>query len=118
MAIAATILSGEIGCIEPEGRLVGGDETDELRATVNRLVESNIRKLIVDLSRVKFMNSTGIGALVSIHTTYRRREWKAVLCGLNPSVLSILTITNLAMVFEVYGTRDDALSHLAEEPVA
>ena len=118
MAMAITVLNGGIGFIEPEGKLVGGQETDDLRGAVNMLVDKKVTKLVIDLSNVQYLNSTGIGALVSIHTTYRRREWKAVLCGLNASVLSILTITNLAMVFESYGSRDDALTHLTEEPAA
>ena len=116
MAIEITILSGGIGCIQPEGRLVGGDETDDLRHAAAMLEGKDIQRLVIDLTKVTFINSVGIGVLVSIHTTYVRREWHAVVCGLNPSLLNIFTITNLAMVFEVYGTRDDALLHLTEEP--
>ncbi len=118
MAIAITVLNGGIGFIEPEGKLVGGQETDDLRGAVTMLVEKDVRKLVIDLSKVSFLNSTGIGALVAIHTSYRRKEWRVVLCGLNPSVWSVLTITNLVMVFESYGTRDDAVTHLMEGPAA
>jgi len=118
MAIAISMLNGGIGCIQPEGKLVGGPETDELRSTVNDLVEKSTSKIVIDLSKVLYINSTGIGALVAIHTTYRRRQWRVVLCGLNAAVLTILTITNLAMVFEAYGDRNEAVAHLAEGPTS
>ena len=58
----ATEQNGEILIIEPKGALVGGEETDELRNAVAESIEKGNKKLIVDLGKVTYMNSTAIGA--------------------------------------------------------
>ena len=66
--------NGEIVILEPKGSLVGGEETDELRSEVNKLIEKGNKKLVVDLSKVTYMNSTAIGTLVAAHTSYANRQ--------------------------------------------
>lgn len=115
MAIKTTTLqSGKIGVIEVKGSLVGGEETDELRSAVADFVEQGNKKLIIDLSKVTYMNSTAIGVLVSAHTTYSRNKGQAKLCGINKNINNIFVITKLTMVFDVCDTRDDAVKAFAE----
>lgn len=115
MAIKTTTLqSGKIGVIEVKGSLVGGEETDELRSAVADFVEQGNKKLIIDLSKVTYMNSTAIGVLVSAHTTYSRNKGQAKLCGINKNINNIFVITKLTMVFDVCDTREDAVKAFTE----
>jgi anti-sigma B factor antagonist len=110
MAVKTTTLqSGEIGVIEVKGSLVGGEETDELRNAVADLVEQGNKKLIIDLGKVTYLNSTAIGVLVSAHTTYSRNKGRVKLCGINKNINNIFVITKLTMVFDVAETREDAV---------
>lgn len=104
-----TLQNGEIGVIEVKGSLVGGDETDELRNAVADLIEQGNKKLIIDLGKVTYLNSTAIGVLVSAHTTYSRNKGNVKLCGINKNINNIFVITKLTMVFEVCETREDAV---------
>jgi anti-sigma B factor antagonist len=113
MPITVTVLENGIGVIAPEGKLVSGDETDALREATNSLSMRDCSKVILDLSAVTFLDSTAIGILVSTHTHYQRREWRAVLCGINDRLLGIFTITNLVQVFETYDNRENALRNLS-----
>ena len=110
MAIKTTTLqSGKIGVIEVKGSLVGGEETDELRNAVADFVEQGNKKLIIDLSKVTYLNSTAIGVLVQAHTTYAKNKGHVKLCGINKSINNIFVITKLTMVFDVAETREDAV---------
>jgi anti-sigma B factor antagonist len=109
MAIKTSTLDGGIGLIEPKGAIVGGDETVELRQAIADFVERNYEKLVIDLSKVTFLNSTGIGVLVSAQTTYAKKGWKVKLCGVNKNIDSIFVITKLTLVFDVSGTREEAV---------
>ena len=104
-----TLQSGSIGVIEVKGSLVGGDETDELRSAVADFVEQGNKKLIIDLSKVTYVNSTAIGVLVSAHTTYSKNNGQVKLCGVNKNINNIFVITKLTMVFDVVDAREDAV---------
>jgi len=115
MSVKTTTLeSGKIGVIEARGSLVGGEETDELRNAVADFVEQGNKKLIIDLSKVTYLNSTAIGVLVSAHTTYSRNGGKVKLCGINKNINNIFVITKLTMVFDVCDTREEAIKSFAD----
>ncbi len=109
MALKTTSLDGGIGLIEVSGSLVGGEETDKLRAAVAGFVDREYQKLVIDLSSVTFLNSTAIGVLVSAHTTYSRKGWQVKLCGINKNINNIFVITKLTLVFDVAESRQDAI---------
>lgn len=115
MAVKATTLhSGKIAIIEVKGSLVGGEETDELRSTVADFIEQGTKNLVIDLSRVTYLNSTAIGVLVSAHTTFSRNKGRVKLCGINKSINNIFVITKLTLVFDVAETREEAVAALEQ----
>lgn len=110
MAIKTTTLnSGTIGVIEVKGSLIGGEETDELGNAVADFIEQGNKKLIIDLGKVDYLNSTAIGALVKAHTNSKKAGGKVKLCGVNKNINNIFVITKLTMVFEVVESRDEAV---------
>lgn len=109
MAVKTSIIEGDIALIEVKGDLVGGDETDQLRRAVLDYADKEYKKLIIDLSDVTYLNSTGIGVLVSAHTTYSRKSWQVKLCGLNKNIDNIFVITKLTLVFDVCTSRKEAV---------
>ena len=106
---STTVQSGKVGVIEVKGSLVGGEETDELRNAVADYVEQGTKKLVIDLSKVTYLNSTAIGVLVSAHTTFSSNKGFVKLCGVNKNINNIFVITKLTLVFDVVETRDDAI---------
>jgi anti-sigma B factor antagonist len=111
----STLQSGKVGIIEVKGSLVGGEETDELRSAVADFVEQGTKKLIIDLSKVTYLNSTAIGILVQAHTTFSRNKGHVTLCGINKSINNIFVITKLTLVFDVAETREEAVKAFGEE---
>jgi anti-sigma B factor antagonist len=72
-------------------------------------VEQGNKKLIIDLSKVTYLNSTALGILVSAHNSYSRNKGQVKLCGINKNINNIFVISKLTMVFDVSETREEAL---------
>jgi anti-sigma B factor antagonist len=99
----------DVAVIKPEGDLVGGSETDQLELQVRRLMDLNNMKLIIDLSKVSYLNSTALGVLVAVHTNYMRRKARLALCGIDKRIKNVFVITKLVMVFDIHASLEDAL---------
>jgi anti-sigma B factor antagonist len=101
----------EIAVLEPRGAIIGGEETDDLKQKARDLLEQGNRKLILDLTHVNYLNSSGIGAVVSIHTMYSRAEGKIKVCGLGKGVKNVFVITSLTRVIDVEETIEEAIKN-------
>jgi anti-sigma B factor antagonist len=82
----------------------------ELRDRILGLLESGVQQLIVDLSGVSFIDSSGLGALLSGYKNSNLRSGSFILTGLQPRVQSMFELTRLHRVFEIFPTVDDALA--------
>jgi anti-sigma B factor antagonist len=109
MSVKQVNLESDITVLELKGRFVGGDETDDLRKAVNELQEKQNKKLVIDLSKVLYLNSTALGILVSTHTHYAKLGGSVKLCGIGKSIENIFVITKLTMVFQVYENQLEAV---------
>ena len=109
MAIKTSTVGKGIGLIEAKGSLIGGEETTEVRQAVAGFIERQYDKLIIDLSKVTYLNSTAIGILVSAYTTYTKKGWKIKLSGVNKNINNIFVITKLTLVFVVFEDVDEAV---------
>ncbi|NOY88027.1 MAG: STAS domain-containing protein [FCB group bacterium] len=95
--------------IEPKGKIMGGPDASLLHDKLYEFIEQNKKKVIIDLSRVDWMNSTGLGILISGYTTLRNNDGELKLANVTEKIQSLLTITKLVTVFEAYDSIDDAI---------
>ena len=102
------LADGEIAVIEPKGELIGGDETDELRSEVTKLSADGNKKLVVDLGKTTYLNSTAIGVLIWAHTHYAKNSGEVKLANLNKNIKNIFVVTKLSMIFQIEETPADA----------
>jgi anti-sigma B factor antagonist len=105
---------GGITIIEPKGELIGGIETDELRKTIDDAVVRGNTKLVIDLGKVNYLNSTALGLLASTHVNYVKRNSRVVLCNIEKHIQSIFIITKLALIFEVYKDQNEAIASFSQ----
>jgi anti-sigma B factor antagonist len=84
------------------GRLVLGQESNELRSTVKRLLDAGDNKILVDLGEVGYIDSAGLGTLVSGFTSARNAGGVMKLANLTKKVNEQLNITKLVTVFDVF----------------
>jgi anti-sigma B factor antagonist len=104
-----TIQEGRVAIIDVRGALIGDQDTDNFRTEVNDFIEQGNKSLIVNMQKVNYMNSSGIGAIISAHTSYKKNGGEVKLVGLTQSVENLLAITRLVEIFDVHDTLDEAL---------
>ena len=110
MPVKTTNLENGIIVLELKGRFVGGDETDLLKKTILELQEQKNTKLVIDLEKVLYLNSTALGVLVSAHTHYAKENGQVKLCGITEKIENIFVITKLTLVFSVYDSQLEAVA--------
>jgi anti-sigma B factor antagonist len=95
--------------LEPRGKIMGGPDASLLHDKLYEFIEQDKKKVVIDLSQVDWMNSTGLGILISGYTTLRNTEGELKLANVTDKIQSLLTITKLVTVFEAYDTVEDAV---------
>jgi len=100
--------------LEPKGKIMGGPDASLLHDKLYEYIEKNQKKVIIDLSKVDWMNSTGLGILISGYTTLRNNDGVLKLANVTDKIQSLLTITKLVTVFESYDTVDEALTSFSK----
>jgi anti-sigma B factor antagonist len=109
LSIESRELNG-VAVVSCGGRIVFGDETARLRETIKDLIGSGHSQLVLDLSNVNYVDSTGVGVLVSSFTTARNAGGDVKLAGLTRRVNELLQIVKLLTVFDTYENADLAVS--------
>lgn len=101
--------SGDVTIIEAKGKITIGAGDVQMRTSIKDLIAQGKKKLILNLQGVKYMDSSGVGELVSTYTSVSNGGGKMVLVGVTGKILDLLQITQLLQVFEVYTSVEDAL---------
>ncbi len=96
--------------LEPKGKITIGVGDVALRDAVLEQVDGGAEKLLMNMSGVTTMDSSGIGELVSAYTSVKNRGGKLKLLNLPPKINDILQITQLITVFEVFDDEDEAVA--------
>jgi len=100
---------GQAVIVSPTGE-VDLSVARELQAHLKKAMESRPARLVVDLAKVPYMDSSGVATLVEAMQITRKQSTKLVLCGLQDKVRSIFEIARLDRVFTIVGTPDEAQS--------
>ena len=82
----------------------------ELHAVMDELVASGVQNYVIDLSRVTFMDSSGLAALASLYRRIRIGNGDVRLCNPPADVRRIMELTRFDRVFEIYTRREDAIA--------
>ncbi len=100
---------GNISVIDVAGRITLGEGSAALRETLREMVAKNQNKILLNLADVTYIDSSGIGELVSGYTTVTNTGGQLKLLNLNKRVKDLLQITKLYTVFEVKEDEADAI---------
>ncbi len=100
---------GEIVILEPKGKIMGGPDATLLHDKLHEIIDSGIKRVVIDLSKVDWMNSTGLGILISSYTTLRNSDGELKLANVTEKIQSLLVITKLVTVFDSHNSVDEAI---------
>ena len=101
---------GSVTIIEPKGKIMGGPESTALHDLLHDLIDKDRKSVVIDLGQVDWMNSTGLGLLISGLTTLKKSGGELKLANVTEKIQSLLTITKLVTIFKSFDTVDDAIS--------
>ena len=100
----------DILVIALKGKIMGGPESSEFHDKLKEAIAEGQRKVIVDLGEVEWMNSSGLGLLISGFTTLRNAGGEMKLARATDKIESLLVITKLNSVFETHSDVNAALA--------
>ena len=95
--------------VEVEGQLIVGNR-QELKATIQQALDNGERKLLGDFAKTGYIDSSGLGALVSISKKVREQGGELRLSGLNEDLRSLLELTKLDTLFAIADSSAQALA--------
>lgn len=95
--------------IQPEGKITIGAGDVALKKAIVDALEEGHTKLLLDMSKVTTLDSSGIGELVGAYTTVTNRGGAMRLLNLPPKIAGLLAVTQLITVFEVYDDEEAAV---------
>lgn len=95
--------------IELKGNIMGGPEAQEFSDTLHKLLDEGKKNVVIDLAETKFMNSSGLGMLISGYTTMKNGGGSLKLANATEKIESLLIITKLITIFEHYASVDEAV---------
>jgi anti-sigma B factor antagonist len=100
---------GDVTVVDAEGRITLGDGATTFRDTVRDLANAGNKKLLLNLAEVSYIDSSGIGEMVSGFTTIANQGGQVKLLNLTKRVKDLLQITKLYTVFEVFDDEATAV---------
>ena len=101
---------GDVRILDISGKITLGEGTMAVRNTVRDLLKAGNKKLILNLAEVNYVDSSGIGELVSAFTTVTNQGGRLVLLNPQKKLLELLQITKLLSVFSLFEDESSALA--------
>ena len=100
----------EVVRISLDGEMIGGPDATRLAETFHSLIESGHKKILMDMEKVNWMNSSGLGILIGGLTTLRNADGDLKLLNLAKKIQDLLRVTKLLGIFEVYDNEEEAIA--------
>jgi anti-sigma B factor antagonist len=110
--MALTIVEKEVSgvlVLQMSGRITLGDESNQLRTKLKDILSEGKTRMVLDLAEITYIDSAGLGTLVSGFTSAQNQGASLKLANLTKRFHEQLSITKLVTVFDVYPTVEDAV---------
>ncbi|MBS1487203.1 MAG: STAS domain-containing protein [Bacteroidetes bacterium] len=91
------------------GDLIGEDNGTQMIAAVNDAISHDVQVCIIDIAGLRYINSSGIGVLITILTKFRNKGGDVYLMNPSESVSKLLIITKLNSIFQLISSEEEAI---------
>jgi len=95
-----------------EGKMVGGSDSDKFHDFIKGLLAEGHRQFAINLKKVPWADSRGVGMLIGAHTSIQNANGSLVLTNIADRIDSILTITRLLLIFKTFDSEKEAIQYL------
>lgn len=100
----------DITILDLEGKITIGEGDVQLREAIHHLLSSGVGKILLNLARVSYIDSSGVGELISCYQTTKAKNAAFKLLNLSTKIQSVLHVAQILSVFEYYDTEADAVA--------
>jgi anti-sigma B factor antagonist len=100
---------GDVVVLDLKGRVMLGDGDEVLKDKVNSLLNQGMKKIVLNLAQVPYIDSAGLGEVVRTFTTVSRQGGHLKLLNLTKRITDLLAITKLLTVFDTYESETEAV---------
>ena len=104
---------GGISVVTLYGRIVFSDGSNAVREKVKSLIAEGKKKIVLDMKNIDYIDSSGLGTLVTAHLSANTQGAAMRLCNLSRKFSEVLLLTKLTAVFQVYSTEAAAVASFA-----
>ena len=101
---------GEIMVLQLSGKIMGGPDYEKFHSEIKSLINDGYVDILLNMSKVTWINSTGLGILVSAFHTLKKNGGMMKICEVSPRIDNILNVTQLKLVFDTYESQAEALA--------
>ncbi|MFH0778024.1 MAG: STAS domain-containing protein [Candidatus Eisenbacteria bacterium] len=106
-------VKGDVSILRLDGDLVGGPNAQLVHDTIKQIIAEKKTKVLVDMGKVVIVNSTGLGILIAALTSMKGAGGALKLLNVSKRVASLLMVTKLNLIFEVFDDEEKALASFA-----
>jgi anti-sigma B factor antagonist len=103
---------GEVKILDFSGQITLGEGTKAVRETARSLLDQGCKKIIFNLANVNYIDSAGVGELVSTFTSVTNRGGQLRLLHLTKKIKELLTITKLLTIFQAFEDEQETIASL------
>ncbi len=101
---------GEVMILNLSGKIMGGPDYEKFHNEIKSLINEGYVDILLNMSRVTWINSTGLGILVGAFHTLKKNGGMMKICEVSARIDNILNVTQLKLVFDTYDSQTDALA--------
>jgi len=105
---------GDVMVLDLSGKIMGGDDFDLFNNTIKGLAAEGQKDIVLNLKKVKWINSTGLGLMVSAYTSLVKEGGRMKIAEVSERIDNILHVTQLELIFETFTKEEEALASFAE----
>jgi anti-sigma B factor antagonist len=95
-----------------EGEIIDKSQTVELTEQINNMISSGKKNIVLELSGLRYMNSSGLNVLVGILTKARNAGGEVLVCNISAKVRELLVVTKLDTIFHILPSVEEAIKKL------
>lgn len=96
------------------GKVIGGPELMDVKEVFQKAVDQDNKRVLLDLGKVSWMDSSGLGVIVSGHTTLSRAGGALKILNATKKIHELFIITKLITIFETYTDEQEALNSFGD----
>jgi anti-sigma B factor antagonist len=108
-------IDGDFAILKLTGDLISEPDASDIRNKLHSLVSDNIKKVIIDLGDISYINSLGLGALITARSTMINANGQLKLARIGKKIESLLVMVGLVRLFDIYENVDRAVGSFSSK---